>query len=115
MPSQKRTLQAQGVPVRDRLRGPKTQTSRRHVVQKKTPISGQMGGTQTETITTNETPTPNKSRSGGGVRQYSPIRAANKATSGVGLLEAEFIGALVLLVLLMFANTSASYGDKMMS
>jgi hypothetical protein len=35
--------------------------------------------------------------------------------SGVGLLEAEFLGSLLLLILLLFADTDKSYADKIMS
>jgi hypothetical protein len=48
------------------------------------------------------------------VRGYSPPRMADTATSGVGLLEAEYFGILFLLVVELFAGT-ASYGDKMIS
>ncbi len=113
-----KTLQQQGVPIRSRLRGPQaTQQTRRHVVQRRTPINGEMGGTQTETVTTETRPSTSARRTGrsASVRDFSPVRAADKATSGVGLLEAEFLGALILLIALMFANTSASYADKIMS
>jgi hypothetical protein len=49
------------------------------------------------------------------VRQASPVRLGEKSTSGVGLLEAEFLTAITLLILLMFASTSDSYSDKIMS
>lgn len=47
-------------------------------------------------------------------REYSPPRMADTATSGVGLLEAEYFGILFLLIVELFAGT-ASYGDKMIS
>ena len=110
-----KTLQQQGVPIRSKLTGPKAMTPRRHVVQQRTPISGQMGGTQT-TTTTYEAPSATGNRRGNrGARSYSPPRMADKAVGGVGLIEAEFFAALILLILLMFANTGASYGDKIMS
>jgi hypothetical protein len=49
------------------------------------------------------------------IRNYSPTRVADKSTSGVGLLEAEFLTAIILLILMMFANTSDSYSNKIMS
>jgi hypothetical protein len=109
-----KTLQEQGVPIRDRLTGPKRQSklpARRHVVQQRTPIEGEMGGTQTTTTTYEATGNERTNRRS---RVYSPTRVANKA-SGVGLLEAEFLAAIILLILLMFANTGTAYGDKIMS
>lgn len=47
--------------------------------------------------------------------EYSPTRMAEKSTASVGLLEAEFLVSLLLLVMLMFANSSTSYSDKIMS
>jgi hypothetical protein len=107
----KRTLQQQGVPVRDRLRGPQAMTPRRHVVQQRTPIQGQMGGTQTSTTTYEASRNQRANRS---PREFTPTRMADKVVS-VGLIEAEFFAAIVLLILLMFANTGAAYGDKIMS
>ena len=48
------------------------------------------------------------------VRDYSPTRMADKSTAGIGLLEAEFLTCLGLLVLIMFSSP-ASYSDKIMS
>jgi hypothetical protein len=46
----------------------------------------------------------------------NPVRAGGKAASGgVGGLEAEFLGAICLLVVLMFADTQSAYSDKIMS
>lgn len=89
---------------------------RRRVVRERTPIDGESGGTRDTTTTYEPTPEPApepaKRRS---VRQYSPTRAAETSTAGIGLLEAEFFVAIGLLVLLMFANSSASYTDRIMS
>jgi hypothetical protein len=49
------------------------------------------------------------------IRDYSPTRVADKSTAGVGLLEAEFLASITLLMLMMFANTSESYSNKIMS
>lgn len=48
-------------------------------------------------------------------RSYSPTRVADKTSSGVGLLEAEFFGVIFLLLIQLFIGGSATYGDKMMS
>jgi len=121
--------------ARNRFRGRQASGSRR--VTRRTPIESEDGGTQIETVTTTRGRTQRRTErrtpiaTGGtqtevttqdsGNRQdrkpissYSPTRAGNKA-SGVGLLEAEFLGALFLLVLLLFADTSKSYADKIMS
>jgi len=83
-------------------------TSRR--VERRTPIS--TGGSQFE-VTQEDTPASDP-RQGRSIKSFSPTRAGDKA-GGVALLEAEFIGCLFLLVLLLFADTSKSYGDKIMS
>ena len=117
----------------NRFRG----TQRTHRVQRRTPIESESGGTQIETVTTTrnrrqrvtERRTP--IASGGSqiettseaegqdnskrpLRSYSPTRVGDKA-SGVGLLEAEFLGSLALLILLLFADLNKSYSDKIMS
>jgi hypothetical protein len=106
-----KTLQSQGVPIPSRLRGP--QATRRQVVNRtKTP-----NGTQT-TTDTYENPANTRNRRPGRNRSaldYSPTRVADKATTSVGLLEIEFLGSLLLLIMLMFANSSATYADKIMS
>jgi hypothetical protein len=92
---------------------------RRHVVQQRTPLNGEMGGTQTSTTTYESSPTSSGER---GSRQsrntrlsnYNPATVGAKATSGTGTLEAEFLLAMGLLVLLMFSST-ASFSDKIMS
>lgn len=87
--------------------------STRHVVRQRTPLNGQMGGTQ-DTTTVYETPAqPRRQRRS--VQQYNPARAGSQATSGIGMLEAEFFIAIGLLILLMFVSTSASYTDRIMS
>jgi ABC-type transport system involved in multi-copper enzyme maturation permease subunit len=49
------------------------------------------------------------------MRRYNPANAGESAGGGVGGLEAEFLLAILLLVLLMFANNNASYSDRIMS
>jgi hypothetical protein len=105
------SLQQQGVPIPAKLNGPQN-------VQK--PASAAPKARSKKSAAgTGKAPPRARSRKGptgvARVRQYSPVPATDKAVAGVGLLEAEFLAALVLLVLLMFANTQASYGDKIMS
>lgn len=76
--------------------------------ERRTPIS--TGGSQTEVITS-DTGEPRQRRRTG---IPSPV-AAGKSAGSVGLLEAEFLGSLVLLIMLLFADTSKSYADKIMS
>lgn len=112
---------------------------RRHTVRRTTPIDSDDGGTQIETVTTTrsgrnrtvERRTPiasggsqvettsesndgQRNNSGRNLRRYSPP-SVGKSASGVGLLEAEFIASLLLLILLLFADTNKSYADKIMS
>lgn len=117
----------------NRFRGRPVRSRR---VTRRTPIEGEDGGTQITTTTTTgrrsqtrterRTPIP----TGGSQTEVisedtgsrnrrtnlpSPVRAGQKATSGVGLLEAEFLGTLLLLIFLLFADTNKSYADKIMS
>jgi hypothetical protein len=85
----------------------RTRQGQRKTVERRTPIPA--GGSQISTET-EETPARNRPN----VKAYSPVRAGEKA-AGVGLLEAEFIGSLLLLVILLFADTNKSYADKIMS
>jgi hypothetical protein len=48
------------------------------------------------------------------VAEYSPTRVADRAGSGVGLLEAEFLAAMAILIL-TFVSGSATYGDKILT
>lgn len=121
---------------RNRFRS-RPQTSRR--VTRRTPIESEDGGTQTETVTTTNrrrqtrterrTPIPtggsqtevitsDTGQQSAGNRRGglpNPVRSATKTSAGVGLLEAEFLGSLLLLIMLLFADTSKSYADKVMS
>lgn len=52
---------------------------------------------------------------GAAVGSYLPTRAADKASSGIGALEAEYVGGLLLIFLTVFTDTGTSYSDKMLS
>lgn len=97
---------------------PKQAKLRSYRVKQRTPLSGEMGGTQ-ETTATYDYPEDTESRRNArgkrSIGGYSPTRLADKSTANVGLLEAEFILALVLLIMIMFANSTASYSDRIMS
>lgn len=103
-------LQRQGVPIRAQLEGPRVNEPR-----------------ATYTSTTAAPPRPRRSstrqsrnsgrrsnRISADPRTYSPTRAADKSSAGVGLLEAEFFGIIFLLTVSLFFGTD-SYGDKIMS
>lgn len=120
------------MPRTNRFRGGSNRTSK---VTRRTPIDSESGGTQIETVTTTRnarnrrverrTPistggtetsvetenTPTRQRPNVGA--LKPTTAGSRA-AGVGLLEAEFIAALMLQVLLLFADTNKSYADKIM-
>ena len=55
-----------------------------------------------------------RSNSSRPIRDYGPTRVADSASSGVGLLEAEYFLILFLLILELFVG-SDSYADKMVS
>jgi hypothetical protein len=123
------TLQEQGVPWSDRLgprpnsRGafgsqrkstPLKQTHARRVVQRRMPLSGEMGGTQVLTDYY-ESPAEKQSRRNRSLRDFNPAKAGESAGGSVGMLEAEFIIAIGLLILLAFSDNSSAYGTKIMS
>lgn len=99
------TLQSQGVPVPDRL-GDNGNVQR-------TPKKGRVQ-------TSFRSPRPIRSQRSNpgtqfrGYQEYGPTRIADKSTSGVGLLEAEFFAIIFLLIMQLFVGTD-SYGDKIMS
>src|ERR1700739_1658884 len=116
------TLQQQGVPIPNRLRGPQAKGpsyegrhrkgyTGRHRAPIQDSDSSESAGTGEDTGNTDR----GGSSGSKSISRYSPTRVADKVTSGVGLLEAEFLASLVLLVLLMFANTSETYANKIMS
>lgn len=111
-----KTLQAQGVPVPSKLTGPGV----RNASQSRsaaTPARG--GGSSTRRTTSNASKSLGNSQSRTAKRSMpNPVGAGNSlssGTSGVGLLEAEFLIAGLLLVMLLFANTDNSLADKIMS
>jgi hypothetical protein len=116
------SLQQQGVPIQSSLRGPRAKTpqarAQRATVRERTPIDGRMGGTRDTTTYydygSNGGGSSRKSR-GPRMSSYNPAKAGGNVGGSVGGLEGEFLLAVVLLILLMFANSSASYGDRIMS
>jgi hypothetical protein len=114
MPSQRQSrgsLQSQGVPIPSRLRGPVPTNNVGQPIQTRARQTSSQRSRRTPTR-----PSNTNVRARTNVRDFSPTRAADNVTGGsVGILEAEFITAIVLLVLLMFTNTASEYGDKIMS
>lgn len=117
-----KTLQQQGVPIQSSLRGPRAKTpqarAQRRTVRDRTPLDGRMGGTRDTTTYYEYGPSNNqRSRQSRNTRlsDYNPAKAGGNAGGSVGGLEGEFLFAIVILILLMFANSSASYGDRIMS
>lgn len=108
----KRSLQGQGVPIPDRLG--RSERGNHFAQQRPTPTPARQ--------TTYQAPIAQRSsRSKRNPSDYNPAalgsQATDKATGsgGVGGLEGEFLIAIALLIGLMFANSSASYGDRIMS
>lgn len=90
-----------------------------------TVIKGELAGPRVQeqrAAYTSRTAAPPRRRSSGQqssrnsrpIRDYGPTRVADSATSGIGLLEAEYFIIIFLLILQLFAG-SGSYGDKMVS
>lgn len=100
-------LQKQGVPIPSRLRGPNVPAQEGRAIQPRA---------------SHAAPARNAARNSGGSRRprnYNPATVGGDvagSTSGgsVGSLEAEFLVAIALLILLMFSS-GASYADKIMS
>lgn len=127
------SLQKQGVPIPDRITtrqrqpmdgprgGTRDITTRTHqgrttrTVRERSP--GRHPG-ETNDVTTqyNSMGDASSGQSGNSRRSLpSPTGLGSQASGSLAGLEGEFIVAIGLLVLLMFANNSASYGDKIMS
>jgi hypothetical protein len=102
-----KTLQEQGVPIRSSLRGPQTRAtgnppqSRGSAPQSRASAPRQSVGNRQSRNTSRPS--------------YNPATVGANASSGVGLLEAEFILGFGLLVLLMFSNTNATTSARIMS
>lgn len=86
----------------------------RRVVQKRTPIDGEMGGTQTVTET-DYRPQPRGSQRVSQGRSYGPTQVGEKAGNSVAVLEAEFFGCIFLIFLTAFTDKNASYGSKILA
>lgn len=112
------TPQQQGVPWKSRLQGPsyfrrpaqpavKNQYIR---TRTRTPEGG------SRTVTTHYAVPNEQARRGRqmGYRDFNPANVGDKGGS-VGALEGEFLICIGLLVLLMFANSTSSYGERVMS
>lgn len=102
------SLQAQGVPIPNKLGAPNGQANGRvrnnAAPQRRHAPKASGGGKRQSRI-------PRYSE----VSQYNPANAGTQTTSGVGGLEAEFLVAIVLLISLMFADGSTDFSSKMMS
>lgn len=114
------TPQQQGVPWGNRLRGPSAfrRQSTQPQIKNQYIRTREPTATGSRTVTTHyAAPTASTASKGGGpgIRQYNPANAGSQATGNVGMLEGEFVLCLGLLVLLMFANSTSSYGEKVMS
>jgi hypothetical protein len=83
-----------------------TRKGRNRTVERRTPIAS--GGTQSEVQTENVS-----ARQRPSIGQLKPTTAGERV-AGVGLLEAEFLIAIFLQILLLFADTNKSYADKIM-
>lgn len=111
------TPQQQGVPWGSRLQGPsyfRRQSQpqiRNQYIRTREPTA-----TGTRTVTTHYAApaSATRQRQQLGARDINPVNVADKGDS-VGMLEGEFILCIGLLVLQMFANSTSSYGERVMS
>lgn len=108
-----KTLQSQGVPIQSSLKGPKTPnapTQPRGPRSQSRSASARTGRSAPRGNTTQSRGTGTRP-----IRDYGPTRVADRSTSGIGMLEAEFFAAIGLLILLAFSDTSNDYGSRIMS
>src|SRR5580692_2748588 len=114
------TLQKQGVPIPDKLTGPQAGSANGPNTRTATPSRANRGSApQRATRSTSKSVSNRQSRSASvsdtnSGPNVNPVSAGKDIGSGAGLLEAEFLTALGLLVLLMFSS-DADLIDKMMS
>lgn len=108
-----------GVPWRSRLQGPSyfrrqpTQpTVRNQYIRTRTPMAG--GGSRTVTTHYEAPSAASQRRNQRSISEFNPANVGEKGGS-VGALEGEFLICIGLLVLLMFANSTSSYGERVMS
>lgn len=97
-----------------RQANPERLQARRHVVRQRTPLNGEMGGTQDTTTTYESASRGNRTTRSPSLRAYNPANAGANVSGGVGVLEAEFLVALVILAMLMFTSGD-TYENKIMS
>lgn len=89
----------------------------KRVVQQRTPIDGEMGGTQTVTTTDYQQTPQRASRSQrlSQGRSYLPTSVGEKAGNSVAVLEAEYFGCIFLIFLTVFTDKNASYSSKILA
>ena len=104
-------LQQQGVPIPSRLRGPGVPSQAGSSVQSRNPSTSPTRNAARNSRNSRRSRNLNPASVGGNV---AGSVGGKSSGGGVGTLEAEFLVALILLILLMFASGS-NYADKIMS
>ena len=110
------TLQKQGVPIPSHLGSNNAPESRPTGSTSANRQSASRSATRQSSKSVSNRQSRNTTRSqssSGGIP--TPVSAGSDTVSGVGLLEAEFILAILLLVLLMFTSTADTLAAKVMS
>jgi hypothetical protein len=101
-----RSLQSQGVPIPNKLNGPNKPVKRSGNSTRKSapppPHRIRYSSRSQPPNTTN-------------LKDYNPTNVASNTTNNIGILEAEFLVALALLISLMFADGTTDFSSKMMS
>jgi hypothetical protein len=116
-----KTLQAQGVPIPSKLNGPNPGGTNAGPQSRSAAPSRSNRGTATQRKASVSRKSVSRSQprdtSGPGTTADTGLPDVSSQSDGVsvGLLEAEFLTAIGILVLLMFSDTSSSITDKMMS
>lgn len=109
----KRTLQQQGVPIPAKLSGPQVRGNSGKRFKESGGPPAPSPRPQSQIARRNSQ--SSGSSSGGGSLRLPASGGGSSTGASVGALEAEFLGAILLLILLLFANNSVSYTDRMMS
>lgn len=114
------TIQAAGAAKNKNAQVTRHATQRRATIERASGTRMEFSSQRERPVSSRRSNSPGRSprRSSGGSapsRIYRPTETGKSAGNAVGALEAEFIGAIALLFLTMFTDTTSSYSDKMLA
>lgn len=115
------TVQAAGAAKNRNAQVTRHASQRRATIERASGTRMEFSSTRQRASRPRTTSSRSPSRRGGGSggsapsRIYRPTETGKSAGNSVGALEAEFIGAIALLFLTLFTDTTSSYSDKMLA